>query len=77
MYIKKKIKRFVEKKESKEAATYIPNPDRISIIGDGRLDFQVRKGAGYDPPSRPTSKKLKYIWNILKFLSYGSFEILM
>ncbi|CAA6820235.1 MAG: Unknown protein, partial [uncultured Sulfurovum sp.] len=42
------------KEKLKEAATYIPNPDRISIIGDGRLDFQVRKGAGYNPPSRPT-----------------------
>ena len=51
--------REIKKKEIKEAATYIPNPDRISIIGDGRLDFQVRKGAGYDPPSRPTSKKCK------------------
>ena len=48
-----------KREEIKEAATYIPNPDRASIIGDGRLDFQVRKGAGYNPPSRPTSKKSK------------------
>ncbi len=26
------------KKNFKEAATYIPNSDRVSIIGDGRLD---------------------------------------
>ena len=49
------------KTKIKEAATYIPNPDRISIIGDGRLDFWVRNGARYNPPSRPTSKKGKDI----------------
>ena len=51
-----------KKKEIKAAATYIPNPDRTSIIGDGRLDFQVRNGAGYNPPSRATAKKIKYIF---------------
>ena len=67
-----------KKKEIKAAATYIPNPDRTSIIGDGRLDFQVRNGAGYNPPSRATAKKCKYILYILKFLSlWVSFEFLI
>ena len=41
------------------AATYIPTSVACSIIGDGRLDFQVRNGAGYDPPSSPTTKRDK------------------
>ena len=41
------------------AATYIPTDVACSIIGDGRLDFQVRNGAGYDPPSSPTTKRSK------------------
>ena len=41
------------------AATYIPTSVACSIIGDGRLDFQVRNGAGYDPPSSPTTKRSK------------------
>ena len=43
----------------KVAATYIPTDVACSIIGDGRLDFQVRNGAGYDPPSSPTTKRDK------------------
>ena len=43
----------------KVAATYISTDVACSIIGDGRLDFQVRNGAGYDPPSRPTTKRDK------------------
>ena len=43
----------------KVAATYIPTDVACSIIGDGRLDFQVRNGAGYDPPSNPTTKRDK------------------
>ncbi len=39
------------------AATYISTDVACSIIGDGRLDFQVRNGAGYDPPSSPTTKR--------------------
>ncbi|CAA6811903.1 MAG: Unknown protein [uncultured Sulfurovum sp.] len=56
---RKKVELYKKREEIKEAATYIPNPDRISIIGDGRLDFWVRNGARYNPPSRPTSKKGK------------------
>jgi hypothetical protein len=41
------------------AATYISTSVACSIIGDGRLDFQVRNGAGYDPPSSPTTKRDK------------------
>lgn len=41
------------------AATYISTDVACSIIGDGRLDFQVRNGAGYDPPSSPTTKRSK------------------
>ena len=41
------------------AATYFPIPDRYSIIGDGRLNLQVRNGAGCDPPSNPTTKRSK------------------
>ena len=44
----------------KAAATYISTDVACSIIGDGRLDFQVRNGAGYDPPSNPTAKRDKY-----------------
>ena len=43
----------------KVAATYISTDVACSIIGDGRLDFQVRNGAGYDPPSSPTTKRDK------------------
>ena len=43
----------------KVAATYISTDVACSIIGDGRLDFQVRNGAGYDPPSNPTTKRNK------------------
>ena len=43
----------------KVAATYISTDVACSIIGDGRLDFQVRNGAGYDPPSSPTTKRIK------------------
>ena len=43
----------------KVAATYISTDVACSIIGDGRLDFQVRNGAGYDPPSNPTTKRSK------------------
>lgn len=43
----------------KVAATYISTDVACSIIGDGRLDFQVRNGAGYDPPSSPTTKRNK------------------
>ena len=43
----------------KVAATYISTDVACSIIGDGRLDFQVRNGAGYDPPSSPTTKRSK------------------
>ena len=50
------------------AATYIPTDVACSIIGDGRLDFQVRNGAGYDPPSSPTTKR-KINTNVFIFLS--------
>ena len=46
-------------KKLKVAATYISTDVACSIIGDGRLDFQVRNGAGYDPPSSPTTKRIK------------------
>ena len=46
-------------KKLKVAATYVPTDVACSIIGDGRLDFQVRNGAGYDPPSSPTTKRSK------------------
>ena len=46
-------------RELKVAATYISTDVACSIIGDGRLDFQVRDGAGYDPPSSPTAKRSK------------------
>ena len=59
----------------KVAATYISTDVACSIIGDGRLDFQVRNGAGYDPPSSPTTKRVK---NTIKYVlnspSYKSFE---
>ena len=42
------------------ALTYISTSVACSIIGDGRLDFQVRNGAGYDPPSSSTTKRSKY-----------------
>jgi hypothetical protein len=41
------------------AATYVPTSVTGSIIGDERLDFQVRNGAGYDPLSNPTTKRNK------------------
>ena len=54
------IKKIIgEIKKLKVAATYIPTSVACSIIGDGRLDFQVRNGAGYDPPSSPTTKRDK------------------
>ena len=46
-------------KKLKVAATYVSTDVACSIIGDGRLDFQVRNGAGYDPPSSPTTKRIK------------------
>ena len=52
------VKKEVVKK-LKVAATYISTDVACSIIGDGRLDFQVRNGAGYDPPSSPTTKRSK------------------
>ena len=52
------VKKEVVKK-LKVAATYISTDVACSIIGDGRLDFQVRNGAGYDPPSSPTTKRRK------------------
>ena len=58
-----------EKLNLKAAATYISTPDRSSIIGDGRLDFQVRNGAGYCPPSSPTTKRDKYTLCILISIS--------
>ena len=39
------------------ALTYIPTNVACSIIGDERLDFQVRNGAGYDPLSSSTTKR--------------------
>lgn len=53
------VKREVLLYKLKVAATYIPTDVACSIIGDGRLDFQVRNGAGYDPPSSPTTKRDK------------------
>ena len=41
----------------KVAATYVSTDVACSIIGDGRLNFQVRNGAGCDPPSSPTTKR--------------------
>ena len=58
----------------KVAATYIPTDVACSIIGDGRLDFQVRNGAGYDPPSSPTTKRSKNI--ALMFLILFALESL-
>ena len=46
-------------KKLKVAATYISTDVACSIIGDGRLNFQVRNGAGCDPPSSPTTKRSK------------------
>ena len=43
----------------KVAATYVSTRGPGSIIGDGRLNFQVRNGAGCDPPSSPTTKRDK------------------
>ena len=58
----------------KVAATYIPTDVACSIIGDGRLDFQVRNGAGYDPPSSPTTKRSKYTFCVLNSLCFGKLE---
>ena len=44
----------VKNKPKRYAATYIPTPEGSSIIGDERLDFQVRYGAGYCPLSVAT-----------------------
>lgn len=41
------------------AATYIPTPDRCSIIGDEKLNFQVRYGAECIPLSKATTKRSK------------------
>lgn len=41
------------------ASTYVPTSVAGSIIGDVRLDFQVRYGAGYDPHSSDTTKRDK------------------
>ena len=57
------------------AATYISTDVACSIIGDGRLDFQVRNGAGYDPPSSPTTKR-KINTDVFMFLQALSFELL-
>jgi hypothetical protein len=38
------------------ASTYVPTPERCSIIGDEGLDFQVRNGSGYFPLSKDTRK---------------------
>ena len=70
-----KVKGIKESKNFKEAATYIPNSDRVSIIGDGRLDFQVRNGAGYDPPSSPTTKRDKNTDVCLSLFAFGKLEI--
>ena len=51
------VKKEVVDKKLKVAATYFSTDVACSIIGDGRLDFQVRNGAGYDPPSSPTTKR--------------------
>ena len=56
------------RKKLKVAATYISTSVACSIIGDGRLDFQVRNGAGYDPPSSPTTKR-KINTDVFMFLS--------
>ena len=47
-------------KKPNVAATYIPTRGPGSIIGDERLDFQVRNGTGYDPLSNPTTKSSKF-----------------
>ena len=39
------------------APTYVPTPERCSIIGDGELNFQVRNGAGCDLSSIGTKKR--------------------
>ena len=41
------------------ASTYIPTSVAGSIIGDERLNFQVRDGAGCDPHSSDTIKRGK------------------
>ena len=56
------------------AATYISTDVACSIIGDGRLDFQVRNGAGYDPPSSPTTKRDKYTDVCLSLFAFGKLE---
>ena len=60
----------------KVAATYIPTSVACSIIGDGRLDFQVRNGAGYDPPSSPTTKRDKNILMCLSLFALVSLRLL-
>ena len=58
----------------KVAATYISTDVACSIIGDGRLDFQVRNGAGYDPPSSPTTKRDKDTDVCLSLFAFGKLE---
>ena len=41
----------------KVASTYVPTPERCSIIGDASLNFRVRNGAGCFPRSNDTTKR--------------------
>ena len=47
------------------ASTYVPTPVGGSIIGDVRLDFQVRDGAGYCPHSSDTIKRDKMAYKVI------------
>ena len=70
------IDKRIKKVNLKVAATYVSTPGGCSIIGDGRLNFQVRNGAGCDPPSNPTTKRKKYIVMYLFLFARKSFESL-
>ena len=54
-------------KNPKVASTYLPTPERCSIIGDASLNFRVRNGAGCFPRSNDTTKRSKNIKNLLLF----------
>ena len=64
-----KTRRIKKEKPINYAATYIPTRGPGSIIGDERLDFQVRNGTGYDPLSNPTTKSSKFtMMNLILFI---------
>ena len=65
--MKKRCKQ--EKETLKMALTYVPTPEGGSIIGDERLNFRVRNGAGCDPLSKSTTKREKAIAMIFSLLA--------